>query len=191
MQDGQFGWSDAETAANWRDRGVSIHDAIKAFRDPLAIERIDDREDYGEERINLIGMCQGVLLHVTYTGTNAATSPGSSRPRRATRHEQDDYYRENGRGGARRRQRAAVSEEADAADDGGGDRGGRCGDPDARPMTLEELRTARRVPRVKTLRRALGLTQQEFAARYRMPLGTLRDWEQGRTIPRGLLGFSS
>jgi len=56
-------------------------------------------------------------------------------------------------------------------------------DPDARPMTPEELRKARRVPRVKTLRRALGLTQQEFAARYRIPLGTLRDWEQGRTEP--------
>jgi len=56
-------------------------------------------------------------------------------------------------------------------------------DPDARPMTAEELRTARRVPRVKTLRRALGLTQQEFAARYHIPLGTLRDWEQGRTEP--------
>jgi len=56
-------------------------------------------------------------------------------------------------------------------------------DPDARPMTQQELRTARRVPRVKTLRRALGLTQQEFAARYRIPLGTLRDWEQGRTEP--------
>ncbi len=39
-------------------------------------------------------------------------------------------------------------------------------DPDARPMTPEELATARRVPRVRTLRRALGLTQEEFAARY-------------------------
>jgi putative transcriptional regulator len=56
-------------------------------------------------------------------------------------------------------------------------------DPDARPMMPEELRTARRMPRVKTLRRALGLTQQEFAARYQVPLGTLRDWEQGRTEP--------
>jgi putative transcriptional regulator len=56
-------------------------------------------------------------------------------------------------------------------------------DPDARPMTPEELRTARRVPRVKTLRRALGLTQEEFAARYHIPLGTLRDWEQGRSEP--------
>jgi putative transcriptional regulator len=58
-------------------------------------------------------------------------------------------------------------------------------DPDARPMTAEELRTARRVPRVKTLRRALGLTQEEFAGRYHIPLGTLRDWEQGRSEPDG------
>jgi putative transcriptional regulator len=42
---------------------------------------------------------------------------------------------------------------------------------------------AERAPRVKTLRRALGLTQEEFAVRYRIPLGTLRDWEQGRTEP--------
>ena len=56
-------------------------------------------------------------------------------------------------------------------------------DPDARPMTDEEFARARPVPRVKTLRRALGLTQEEFAARFRIPLGTLRDWEQGRTEP--------
>ncbi len=41
----------------------------------------------------------------------------------------------------------------------------------------------RQIPRVKTLRRALGPTQEEFATRYHIPLGTLRDWEQGRTEP--------
>lgn len=56
-------------------------------------------------------------------------------------------------------------------------------DPDAGPMTPEELRRARRVPRVKTLRRDLGFTQEEFALRYQIPIGTLRDWEQGRTEP--------
>lgn len=56
-------------------------------------------------------------------------------------------------------------------------------DPDARPTTPEQLRTARRVPRARTLRRALALTQEEFAARYHIPLGTLRDWEQGRCEP--------
>jgi putative transcriptional regulator len=56
-------------------------------------------------------------------------------------------------------------------------------DPDARPFTPAELARAKRVPRIKTLRRALRLTQDEFAARYRIPLGTLRDWEQGRSEP--------
>jgi putative transcriptional regulator len=56
-------------------------------------------------------------------------------------------------------------------------------DPDAIPMTEEQLKTARRVPRVKTMRRALHLTQEEFAARYHIPLDTLRDWEQGRSEP--------
>lgn len=50
-------------------------------------------------------------------------------------------------------------------------------------MTAEELRAARRVPRVKTLRRALALTQEEFASKFHIPLGTVRDWEQGRCEP--------
>jgi putative transcriptional regulator len=56
-------------------------------------------------------------------------------------------------------------------------------DPDAQPLTDETAARMRRVPRARTLRRALGLTQEEFAARYQIPIGTLRDWEQGRTEP--------
>jgi putative transcriptional regulator len=56
-------------------------------------------------------------------------------------------------------------------------------DPDAQPVTPKQLRTARRVPRTKTLRRALAMTQEEFAVRYHIPIGTLRDWEQGRCEP--------
>lgn len=52
-----------------------------------------------------------------------------------------------------------------------------------RPLSAAELGTLPRVPQVKVIRRALGLTQEEFAARYRLPLGTLRDWEQGRSTP--------
>lgn len=56
-------------------------------------------------------------------------------------------------------------------------------DPDNPPLTPEMMGKLKPVPRVKTLRRALGLTQEDFAARYRIPLGTLRDWEQGRAEP--------
>jgi putative transcriptional regulator len=58
-------------------------------------------------------------------------------------------------------------------------------DPDARPITEEDIATGRvrLVPRTRTLRRALRLSQDEFAARYRIPVGTLRDWEQGRKEP--------
>ncbi|HEX9326068.1 MAG TPA: helix-turn-helix domain-containing protein [Reyranella sp.] len=56
-------------------------------------------------------------------------------------------------------------------------------DPDALPRTDEDFRRMKRTPRAKIIRRALGLTQQEFAARFRIPLGTLRDWEQGAAEP--------
>jgi putative transcriptional regulator len=56
-------------------------------------------------------------------------------------------------------------------------------DADNPPLTQGAVARMKPVPRVRTLRRALGLTQEEFALRYRIPLGTLRDWEQGRTQP--------
>ena len=52
-----------------------------------------------------------------------------------------------------------------------------------RPLSGADLRRMKRTPRVKIVRRALGLTQEDFAARYQIPLGTLRDWEQGRSVP--------
>ena len=56
-------------------------------------------------------------------------------------------------------------------------------DPDAKPLTPERLAGMRPVPRLKIIRRALGLTREEFAARFQIPVGTLRDWEQGRAEP--------
>ena len=56
-------------------------------------------------------------------------------------------------------------------------------DPDNPPLTAARLKRLKPVSRVRVLRRALGLTQEAFAARFHIPLGTLRDWEQGRTEP--------
>ena len=56
-------------------------------------------------------------------------------------------------------------------------------DPDAQPLTRVDLNRMRRTPQAKIIRRALDLTQEEFAARLHIPIGTLRDWEQGRAEP--------
>ena len=61
-------------------------------------------------------------------------------------------------------------------------------DPDAQPLPLgtdEEIAKLGliHVPNVKKLRERLGLTQEVFAAVYRIPIGTLRDWEQRRKLP--------
>ncbi len=56
-------------------------------------------------------------------------------------------------------------------------------DPDCRPITEEDLERMPLVPRTVTIRRALKLSQEEFAARFHIPPGTLRDWEQGRSEP--------
>jgi putative transcriptional regulator len=56
-------------------------------------------------------------------------------------------------------------------------------DRDAHPLSQTDLKRMKRTPQAKIIRRALELTQEEFAARYHIPLGTLRDWEQGRAKP--------
>ena len=56
-------------------------------------------------------------------------------------------------------------------------------DPDAQPSSSEQLAKMRRVSRVKVLRQRLGMTQVEFARAFHLPLATLRDWEQHRSVP--------
>ena len=56
-------------------------------------------------------------------------------------------------------------------------------DPDAQPLTPEQLAGMRRVSRVKVLRQRLGMTQMQFADAFHLPITTLRDWEQRRSTP--------
>jgi putative transcriptional regulator len=39
------------------------------------------------------------------------------------------------------------------------------------------------IPDVKAIRKALHMSQHRFAALYRIPLATLKNWEQGRRHP--------
>ena len=56
-------------------------------------------------------------------------------------------------------------------------------DLDNPPLTPEELERGVIARRVRRARMATGLSQTAFAACYHLPVGTVRDWEQGRSIP--------
>jgi len=65
--DDAFEWDETKAAANDADHGVSFETAKRVFADPFAIERLDDREDYGEDRFIILGMVDDRLLFVAYT----------------------------------------------------------------------------------------------------------------------------
>jgi putative transcriptional regulator len=53
-------------------------------------------------------------------------------------------------------------------------------DPEDFNVTLEALDRGQRARLIRKTRNGLGLSQAEFARRFRVPVGTLRDWEQAR-----------
>ena len=57
---------------------------------------------------------------------------------------------------------------------------GAVSDPDNPPLTEEDMRRMKRTPRAKIIRRALGLTQEEFAERAKMSYKYYQQIEAGR-----------
>ena len=88
-----FQWDEAKAVDNYAKHGVSFATAANIFKDPFSIERVDDREDYGEERFILIGIVDSVVLTVVYMERDGHIRIISAR--RATKTEQDDYFVEN------------------------------------------------------------------------------------------------
>jgi uncharacterized protein len=89
-----FEWDDTKAAENFRKHGISFEEAAFALGDPFAVERVDDRESYDEERTISYAIGKGALLVVVHTERHERVRIISAR--KATRHEQDVYYRENG-----------------------------------------------------------------------------------------------
>jgi len=67
MADLDFEWDEAKNSANIAKHRVGFGVACNVFKDVFAIERLDDRQDYGEKRYVIIGMVDGRLLSVAYT----------------------------------------------------------------------------------------------------------------------------
>ena len=56
-------------------------------------------------------------------------------------------------------------------------------DPDNPPLTAEQRARLRPLSEAKKIRWKLRLTQEQFAKKFGLPLGTLRDWEQRKVEP--------
>jgi uncharacterized DUF497 family protein len=63
----QYAWDPAKDALNQRKHGLSLADGIPALEDPDRDSFIDDRFDYGEERIITLGMTHHGVLCVVST----------------------------------------------------------------------------------------------------------------------------
>ena len=70
MVDEEFEWNDEKATSNFKKHGVNFDLVRTVFRDPFAIELLDDREDYGEERYILIGLSENGILVVVHTERN-------------------------------------------------------------------------------------------------------------------------
>ena len=88
-----FEWDDYKADRNLIDHTVSFEQSSVACRDPSAVEWIDDRRAYDEERIALLGIYGRDVLFVAYTERGDTIRIISAR--RAEKHEQDRYYRQN------------------------------------------------------------------------------------------------
>lgn len=62
----RFTWDPAKSEANLSERGFDFEFATLIFDGPT-LERLDDRQDYGESRILAIGIADGIPLTVVYT----------------------------------------------------------------------------------------------------------------------------
>jgi uncharacterized protein len=86
----RFEWDDEKAKANLAKHGVSFEEAKEAFHDPFALEFLDDRFDYGEDRFVLIAMVRGRCLTVVYAEHDEVCRLISAWP--STKAEQDAYF---------------------------------------------------------------------------------------------------
>lgn len=62
-----FEWDDKKAVANVEKHGLSFDNAIRIFADDKRRSVVDDRFDYGEERLITMGRIDGRLSVVVYT----------------------------------------------------------------------------------------------------------------------------
>jgi uncharacterized DUF497 family protein len=89
----KFEWDETKNKRNILQHGVDFADVVDFLDDPGLIERLDLREEYGEERIMAYANVAGRILAILFVERGAAIRLISARP--ASRDETDDYFKNN------------------------------------------------------------------------------------------------
>ena len=82
-------WDNNKAASNLIKHKIDFEDAKNIFLDPNRLER-EDKRDYDETRIQVIGIVNQVVLFVVYAKRNGKNRIISAR--RANKSEQRQYY---------------------------------------------------------------------------------------------------
>lgn len=86
-----FEWDDNKNMLNIEKHGIDFEDAITIFDDDCRIEAVDGRNNYGEERIQVIGEAKPGILMAVYTWRKNNTSRRMISARTASKKERDIY----------------------------------------------------------------------------------------------------
>ena len=81
----------SKDAQNQREHGVSLALGVSVLDDAFAVELLDTRFNYGEERWNIFGLVSDTVYVATYTDRDGG--PRFISVRKATKRETDAYYR--------------------------------------------------------------------------------------------------
>jgi len=87
----EFEWDEGKRQSNLEKHGVDFEDITPAF-EGQTVNWIDDRRDYGEQRVNLLGEVEGEIVFITYTRRNFRYRIISAR--RANSRERRKYYKD-------------------------------------------------------------------------------------------------
>jgi len=187
----QYDWDSTKNKINEAKHGISFYDALILFFDPQGYIEEVTRIEHGERRFKAIGRVDDLLsppslrIEATYGGSSLSGGHGKMSDENTVRVRKNDegiFVQVMPDGSTRsitgdtdwERLRNMTEEEIEA---------NALSDPDNPPISDEELKRFRRVPNLQHIRTDLNLTQEEFSEKFQIPLGTLRDWEQGKKWP--------
>jgi uncharacterized DUF497 family protein len=85
----EFEWDENKSKINLEKHGVDFNQAKDVFNDKDKMELPDNRKDYGEQRVKIIGRAIDLILSVIYTMRGAVVRIISARA--ASRAERDLY----------------------------------------------------------------------------------------------------